>query len=142
MVVSWKTIVASILCPVCFGAVETIKHLFASCLDFIDIWSLFAIWWGFYLPGHIYVQSLFSCYDSVMLRRCQRMIFDAVILTMFWSIWNFRNTRLYGTVPLKKYFLFDGVVDKAFFWVFNRCYKTKLGWTAWLHNLTLTYILI
>lgn len=43
------------------------------------------------------------------------MIFDAVILTMFWSIWNFRNTRLYGTVPPKKYFLFDGVVDKAFF---------------------------
>ncbi|KAL7607552.1 hypothetical protein Lser_V15G19875 [Lactuca serriola] len=127
-------LVETIMCPICSCLVETVHHLFVGCSDLMDIWTRIAIWWGLNLPDPITIHSLLSWSDIVTLRASQRKIFDAVVITTFWCIWNFRNAIIFGTVIPKKALFFDDVVHKAFFWISNRCKKAKLGWSTWLHN--------
>lgn len=110
---------------------ESIDHIFAGCTELIDIWRRWAIRWNVQLPNQLSIISLISWADSITLRGGQRKAFDAVILTIFWCIWNFRNSTVFGMVTPRKSFLFVEIVDRAFFWIPNRCSKTKFGWTPW-----------
>ena len=122
--------------------IDTVDHLFSRCSELIDIWSRIAIWWGVQTPAQITVQSLLSCSDSIALRDGQRKVFQAVIFTSFWYLWNFCNNLVVGKILPRKSNIFDDIVHKTFFSISNRCRKAKFGWSSWLHNPTSTTLLM
>ena len=115
--------VDSILCPVCSVAVESIDHLFVGCSNLVELWARVAIWWGLDTPNVVSVTSLLDWADSLRIKSSQKKVFDAVIVTSLWVLWNFRNNLIFGTSPPKKTSIFDEIVDRTFFWVSNRCKK-------------------
>ncbi|KAL7587905.1 hypothetical protein Lser_V15G40076 [Lactuca serriola] len=125
----------SILCPVCSAMIESIDHLFFGYSELIDLWNRVALWWGVHVPQHLSIDSLLFWSNSFSWRSGQRKVFDAVIMTTLWCIWNFRNSILFGTELPMKSIIFDEMVKNSYFWVVNRCSKANIGWTNWLHNL-------
>lgn len=105
------------------------------------IWRRISISWNVQLPDQLTISSLCSWADSAKMRRGQRKALDAVILTTFWCLWNFRNSIVFGTANPRKSILFDDIIDRSFFWITNRISKTKIGWTPWLHNPILASIM-
>lgn len=103
------------MCPICTCAVETTDHIFTGCFELIDIRVRISISWGLSLPAQLSVQSLINWSDDVNLRRGQRKVFDAVIITSFWCICYFFNISIFVTILAKKSLLFDEVVEKSFF---------------------------
>ncbi|XP_023728374.1 uncharacterized protein LOC111876074 [Lactuca sativa] len=126
--------VDSILCPVCSSIVETVEHIFANCSDLIALLSRIAIWWGVNCPSQLTVDSLFNWADSTTWKICQHKAFDAVILTTFWCIWNFRNNVIFRAKTPKKSLIFDDVVHKSYVWISSRCSKANISWSSWLHS--------
>ncbi|KAL4563350.1 hypothetical protein LXL04_027391 [Taraxacum kok-saghyz] len=127
-------LVDSIMCPVCSVAVETMEHLLAGCNQLLEIWGRIAIWWGVDRPDVISVASLLDWAVSLRINASQRKVFDAVIITTFWVLWNFRNNTVFGGSPPKKASIFDDIVNRSFFLVANRSKKTSLSWGSWLQN--------
>ena len=71
--------------------------------------------------------SLLEWSDSLRFKSSQKKVFDAVIVTSLSVLWNFRNNTLFGNSSPKKSNIFDEIVDRAYFWISNRC-KKKIGW--------------
>lgn len=67
------------------------------------------------MPDLFSIPSLIAWPDLVTLRGGQRKALEVVILTTFWSFWNFRNVIVFGTVILGKLILIDDDVDRVFF---------------------------
>lgn len=134
--------VESIIYPVFRNAVETIDHIFTGCTDLLDIWKRVAIWWNVLLPNQASIPSLSSWAEFDLMRSSQRKAFVAVVLKTFWSIWNFRNSMVFGTTIPRKFILFDDIIDRLYFWISNRCNKAKLSRTSSLHNPALAYSLL
>ena len=127
-------LIDSILCPVCGIGVETIDHIFAGCSQLKEVWCRIAIWWGVDTPQEWSVQSIFEWPEVLRAKDGQRKAFEAVLLTTFWVLWNFRNASVFDPSPPKKASILDDVVDRSFFWVSNRCKNRRINWGMWLQN--------
>ncbi|KAL7618666.1 uncharacterized protein LOC111916698 [Lactuca sativa] len=130
------------MCPLCSVAVETIDHLFVGCRELLEIWSRIPIWWDVRLPDRFAIDDIMRWVDSTSLKIGQRKAFDAVIISAFWCLWNFRNNFVFGPTIPRKSDLFDAIVERTFFWISNRSSKSRIGWTSWLHNPVLASILM
>ncbi|KAL4555229.1 hypothetical protein LXL04_037840 [Taraxacum kok-saghyz] len=93
----------------------------------VEVWARVAIWWGVDRPNVASVASLLEWSDSLRFKSSQKKVFDAVIVTTLWVLWKFRNNTLFGNNSPKKSNIFDEIVDRAYFWISNRC-KKKIGW--------------
>lgn len=103
------------MCLVCLSEVETIDHLFVRCRELIDIWRRIVIWWDVRLPDQFTISKLITWSHLVPLRGGQRKAFDALVLSTFWCVWNFRNSTIFGMVLPRKSLIFDEVVVMVFF---------------------------
>ena len=126
--------VDSIGCPVCGLSVESVNHIFADCSLLREVWHRLAIWWGVDLPREASLRSYVEWSSKIVGSSGQRKAFEAVIITTFWVLWNFRNQSIFALNPPKKASIFDEVVDRSFFWVSNRCRNRNVSWGMWLQN--------
>ena len=100
----------STLCPMCLQAPETVQHVFAGCKEIDGIWALIAGWWNVVTPSSCLVDQLIRWEDNISFSAMRRKCFDAVIITAFWVLWNFRNANIFGTVKPKSSAIFDDIV--------------------------------
>ena len=112
---SRRIILDSTLCPMCLEAPETVQHVFAGCKEIDGIWPLIARWWDVVTPSSCSVDSLIRWDDKISFSAMRRKCFNAVIITAFWVLWNFRNANIFGTVKPKSSPIFDDVVDRSYF---------------------------
>ena len=127
-------VMESTLCPMCVEAPETVQHVFAGCKEIDGIWPLIARWWDVVITSSCSVDSLIRWADNISFSAMRRKCFDAVIITAFWVLWNFRNANIFGTVKPKSSAIFDDIVGRSYFWICNRWKNCKLNWGVWLQN--------
>lgn len=95
------------LCTYCSIFMETV-HVFLGC----EVISVF----GRCLLGGGSLMSRLR----VPWRCLQRKCFDAMMITTFWVLWNFRSAQVFGMVKSKALVIFDYIVFRLFFKIFNR----------------------
>lgn len=130
----------SILCPSCMAEVETVVHIFTECSSLVVIWDRIIICWGLEVPCSISFHSIIHWSDLVWFTSGQRKVFEAVVFTCFWILWNFINSLIFGTTSPWRLAIFYYVVDMSYFWTTIRSRKAKINWVDWLRNPTLTCI--
>lgn len=53
----------------------------------------------------------------------KKNILDVVFYVTWWSIWEFRNSRMFGISKPKAARVFDNIVSKSYFWCNTICKK-------------------
>ena len=104
-------------------------------------WTLIARWWDVVIPSSCSVDLLIRWADNISFSAMRRKCFDAVIITAFCVLWNFRNANIFGTVKPKSSTIFNEIVGRSYFWICNRWKNCKLIWGVWLQNPAFTCIL-
>ncbi|GJR98683.1 RNA-directed DNA polymerase, eukaryota, reverse transcriptase zinc-binding domain protein [Tanacetum coccineum] len=123
----------STLCPVCNEAVETDQHLFLDCDIAQHLWKLIIKWWGLKdYPKDIL--GIVTWADSVSLPTKVKFIFDAVVLITNWSIWCYRNRRIFDLNPPRKDTLEANIKTLSFSWITYRNVKFNLDWNVWIYD--------
>ncbi|GKD04888.1 ethylene-responsive transcription factor ERF105-like protein, partial [Tanacetum coccineum] len=121
------------LCPVCNEAVETDQHLFLDCDIAQHIWKLIIKWWGLKdYPKDIL--GIVTWADSVSLPTKVKLIFDAVVLITNWSIWCYRNRRIFDLNPPRKDTLEANIKTLSFSWITYRNVKFNIDWNVWIYD--------
>ncbi|GKA49915.1 RNA-directed DNA polymerase, eukaryota, reverse transcriptase zinc-binding domain protein [Tanacetum coccineum] len=121
-------------CPICDDALETSLHLFVECDFYKSIWEWFTKWWGFddYLKS---LADLISWADSTDLPCSTKTCFDAVIQTMLWLIWRFRNRTCFDSKPQRKDTIGNDILIHSHTWIASRNRrKLNLVWLDWIVN--------
>ncbi|GJX21375.1 pentatricopeptide repeat-containing protein [Tanacetum coccineum] len=75
--------------------------------------------------------------DSVSLPTKVKPIFDVVVLITNWSIWRYRNRRIFDLKPQRKDTLEAEIKSLSFSWITYRNVKFNLDWNVWICDLIL-----
>ncbi|GJR77917.1 RNA-directed DNA polymerase, eukaryota [Tanacetum coccineum] len=125
--------IQSIACGNCNSGVETDYHLFFSCDLAKDITRLILRWWevpevDFESYGHWR-----NWLVNVRLPPKNKYMFEGVFYVLWWTLWSFRNNKIFGGKIQSKAILFDDVTCKSFHWCRARSRK-MFSWIDWLKN--------
>ncbi|GJS19411.1 RNA-directed DNA polymerase, eukaryota, reverse transcriptase zinc-binding domain protein [Tanacetum coccineum] len=123
--------VPSIVCPVCQVGVETINHLFFSCLIASVIVSKIQVWWGLLVFRLYSYQDWLNWLGELKIRREMKDYLEGTMLVSWWIIWNYRNKLIFSSDVPAKAPLFDLIVHYAFLWC-NARGRRKINMVDWL----------
>jgi len=118
----------SLLFVQCVWKLQSCTTRFVGYKEIEGIWPLIARWWDVVIPSSCSVDSLIRWADNISFSAMRRKCFDAVIITAFWVLWNFRNANIFGTVKPKSSAIFYDIVGRSYFWICNRWKNVKLNW--------------
>ncbi|GKC63978.1 RNA-directed DNA polymerase, eukaryota, partial [Tanacetum coccineum] len=106
--------VVSLSCLVCDCGSETIHHSLWFCSLATTVWNRVLVWLDLPSPNFANIQDLYSWLDDLHISSNRRATLKVICGVVLWSLWNFRNETIFGTVPPKRSFLFDKIVDCSF----------------------------
>ncbi|GJV71267.1 hypothetical protein Tco_1491262 [Tanacetum coccineum] len=117
----------------CSYQMETDYHLFFSCDLAKDITRLILRWWevpevDFESYGHWR-----NWLVNVRLPPKNKYMFEGVFYVLWWTLWSFRNNKIFGGKIQSKAILFDDVTCKSFHWCRARSRK-MFSLIDWLKN--------
>ncbi|GKD79807.1 RNA-directed DNA polymerase, eukaryota, reverse transcriptase zinc-binding domain protein [Tanacetum coccineum] len=124
--------VGSTFFPICQADVETINHVFFSCVMALDMWAMLARWWELDIPVCANIMEWFEWLGSLHVSYKAKSILEGVGATLIWSIWSFRNRLIFSNPPPKKAVLLDSIVSQSYFWISTRNPKFSINWVDWL----------
>ena len=117
-------------CPVCNDEIETSQHLLIDCAIAKSSWILVSRWWGFHdYPKDL--PSLIKWADNTNLPTKSARIFDAVVQTTLWAIWNLRNRICFDAKPPRKDLVGDDIKLFSHLWISHRSRNCKPCWLNW-----------
>ncbi|GJS69973.1 zinc finger, CCHC-type containing protein [Tanacetum coccineum] len=120
----------SISCPVCNDEIETSQHLLIDCSIAKSSWILVSKWWGFHdYPKDL--PSLIKWADNTNLPTKSARIFDAVVQTTLWAIWNLRNRICFDSKPPRKDLIGNDIKLLSHLWISHRSRNCKPCWLNW-----------
>ncbi|PWA57055.1 RNA-directed DNA polymerase, eukaryota, Reverse transcriptase zinc-binding domain protein [Artemisia annua] len=127
---------ASLLCPLCDEATETIDHVLYECILARRIWLKCWRWWGIVVPTY------FSIKDTIFRSLAQtdsKLVSKAlqgVFYVLMWSIWKWRNRVVHASNNEKDAILIEDIFSQiqqlSLLWISNRCKKFNLDWGRWI----------
>ncbi|GJX34677.1 RNA-directed DNA polymerase, eukaryota, reverse transcriptase zinc-binding domain protein [Tanacetum coccineum] len=123
----------SISCGNCDLGVETSNHLFFTCDMAKQITRLIMRWWD--VP-ELEIDSYNDWRNwivNVRMPSKNKDMFEGVFYVMWWTLWIFRNNKIFGDKIPSKAMLFDDVICKSFHWCRARS-KMLFSWNDWLKN--------
>ncbi|GKF11065.1 RNA-directed DNA polymerase, eukaryota, reverse transcriptase zinc-binding domain protein, partial [Tanacetum coccineum] len=94
----------SILCPSCINIVETCVHSLITCDLARSVWDKTFIWWKRRVINAFSIDEFFSSNGNVNVPIFLDRIWQAVIWTTGYFIWNERNARVFGNKISNKIF--------------------------------------
>ncbi|XP_021979513.1 uncharacterized protein LOC110875619 [Helianthus annuus] len=90
-------------CVLCEADSETAIHLFTGCIFSSEIWARVALWCKL-APLFVFdVKDLLSLAETQTKTKQERYILRGIIFTTMWTIWNERNSRVFGGKPPENY---------------------------------------
>ncbi|GJT38915.1 RNA-directed DNA polymerase, eukaryota [Tanacetum coccineum] len=122
----------SILCQSCGTAVESTSHIFFKCNLAKEIFHKITSWWDVDYVELSSYQDWFGWMSNLRLSSKHKSVIEGISYTMWWTIWNFRNTSIFGSKLQHKVSLFDDIVSRSFYWCKFRC-KASFSWLEWLN---------
>ncbi|GJT65994.1 hypothetical protein Tco_1017474 [Tanacetum coccineum] len=81
----------------------------ASC-----IWDRVFRWLDINRPVFSNIEDIFTWIDSLTIRLNRRKVLDAILVTVLWVIWRYRNNKIFGLVKMNRSNIFDDVVSIVF----------------------------
>ena len=80
-----------------------------------DIWKQIGRWWGLDIPEFNSNSDWIGWFLSVRLKKLELPCLEAVVQTVLWAIWCFRNETLFRLSKPKKGELWEKIVTLSFF---------------------------
>nr|GEZ39232.1 RNA-directed DNA polymerase, eukaryota [Tanacetum cinerariifolium] len=109
--------VNSLLCPTCNSSDEDVSYSLFSCPLAVDISRLVCHWWDMvWMPYSSYSEWL-SWFKSIRMGSKIKGMFEGVLYTSWWCIWNFRNQMIFAPSKPRKAMIFDDIVERSFYGV-------------------------
>ena len=62
-----------------------------------------------------------------------KQIFEGICYIVWWFVWKWRNTKIFGQEDHAKANVLDEVTSRSFLWIRSRC-KTSFSFIDWLKN--------
>ncbi|GJY15770.1 RNA-directed DNA polymerase, eukaryota [Tanacetum coccineum] len=130
----------SILCQSCGTVVESTSHIFFKCNLAKEIFHKITSWWDVDYVELSSYQDWFDWMSNLRLSSKHKSVIEGISYTMWWTIWNFRNTSIFGSKLQHKASLFDDIVFRSFYWCkfrYTLIYDYDL--TVGIHRLIFLY---
>ncbi|GJV58676.1 peroxidase N-like protein [Tanacetum coccineum] len=121
----------SVLCPTCYGDVETEDHVFVSCMLSVDLWEDIFKLWDIPCTPILTVEEAINLANRVPLEAKKTKIFDVVVQTTMWHHWNYRNNMVFSRKRPNKSLLVNDIKLSSFTWFSSRDRKPSLNWIDW-----------
>nr|GEW56233.1 RNA-directed DNA polymerase, eukaryota [Tanacetum cinerariifolium] len=107
-----RTVLDSILCPICNTGVESSSHLFFTCNLARQLSCKISQWWVTPFAEVNSYDEWRSWLVSLRLSSKHKLILKGVFYVMWWHIWSYRNKLLFDSkIPLKA-MIFDEIVSR------------------------------
>ncbi|GJX53515.1 RNA-directed DNA polymerase, eukaryota, reverse transcriptase zinc-binding domain protein, partial [Tanacetum coccineum] len=117
----------SILCPSCNASSETTSHIFFGCPMVKVIYNYIASWWDINILEFSSYEDWLSWLASLRMSSKIKTLLEGVFYVIWWSIWNFRNCSIFGSILPSKSRILDDIVTRSFTWCSSRC-SSNFGW--------------
>ncbi|XP_071739395.1 uncharacterized protein [Rutidosis leptorrhynchoides] len=127
-------VVPNLLCSSCSSHIEDLPHVFFDCEITVSVWSYIASWIDMTLPVWNSVEELWQWIMSSSQQPVKVIILEAICYATIWTLWRFRNGRIFDPSKFKKCFILDTIVLSSFDWISSRYKKANLNWIVWLQN--------
>ncbi|XP_071712806.1 uncharacterized protein [Rutidosis leptorrhynchoides] len=121
----------SIVCPICSNGREIRDHLFFDCSVSTALWAKVCIWLNCNMPSFQSWDYFISWIDGSRLSHINKDRIKAVVITLFWVLWRFRNGIVFNDTFCNRCNLFDFVMSLSFTWIKNRGHLVS-NWNSWL----------
>ncbi|GKC39730.1 RNA-directed DNA polymerase, eukaryota [Tanacetum coccineum] len=126
----------SISCGNCDSGVETATHLFFACDLAKQITRSIMRWWDVPEMDYESYNDWRTWMINVRLPPKHKCMLEGVFYVEWWTLWNFRNNKIFGDKRSSKAMIFDDITCKSFHWCRARS-KVLFSWNDWLKNPTL-----
>ncbi|GJV59705.1 RNA-directed DNA polymerase, eukaryota, reverse transcriptase zinc-binding domain protein [Tanacetum coccineum] len=82
----------------------------------------------------LFCPDFYKWLDDLHISSPRKSILEVICGVVLWSLWNFRNELIFGTVPPKRCTLIDKIVDYSYRWYSTRNKLSSITWNNWLRN--------
>nr|GEY35396.1 RNA-directed DNA polymerase, eukaryota [Tanacetum cinerariifolium] len=123
----------SIACGICDLGAETSKHLFFSCSVARQMFRMISRWWDLSYADVESYEDWVGWLASTRIPSNNKLMLEGVFYVLWWSLWVFRNKKIFDATSPRQETLFDELVSKSYYWCRSRC-KTKFSLNDWLKN--------
>ncbi|XP_071714517.1 uncharacterized protein [Rutidosis leptorrhynchoides] len=120
-----------IRCLLCSYRVESLNHTLFSCEIALEIWSMVRIWVDIPIPFFENWLEWLSWHQGWTGSSRQKMRLYAIVATLSWILWRYRNAFLFDPGKMKKQELYDLIRLYSYNWCKDRG-KDCISWTDWL----------
>ena len=79
------------------------------------------------------MKSGYHGFTDIRISKHGKSLLEGVFYVMWWEIWRFRNSLVFGLIVPKKETLFDDIVTLTYVRFSNRC-KPTFNWVTWIKN--------
>ncbi|XP_071694335.1 uncharacterized protein [Rutidosis leptorrhynchoides] len=110
----------TVVCPVCNNGVESKDHLFFTCEVASDLWRKVRLWLDCDMHTFLPWDSFISWLEGISLPTSSKNQVVAIIVTLLWAIWRYRNGLVFNNVFCNLSSLFDIIRLLSFRWIKNR----------------------
>ncbi|XP_071708401.1 uncharacterized protein [Rutidosis leptorrhynchoides] len=107
-------------CPTCDCIVEDVEHTFFSCPLARDIWRRVRLWLDVdFIDFNLWNGWLCWFENWVASAQFKNRTY-AIVATLVWVLWRYRNGVIFSVTPTKKEELFDSIRSFSFAWISSR----------------------
>lgn len=105
-----------VLCLSCEKNHEDVIHTFLKCEIVLALWFLVARWCELQILIFSEVDEIFDRLDIMLFMISRRKWMKAIILTLFWVTWRFRNSIIFGSNSTRKDSFGELIQNNSFQW--------------------------
>lgn len=125
--------IMSLECVNCEVGIETTNHLFFTCDMAKNLSQLIARWWDVPFTDCDSYADWKTWIDNVKMPKKNKNMFEGIFFVMWWSLWNFRNKKMFQDKFISKATFFDEIICNSYYWCRYRS-KTMFSWDDWFKN--------
>ena len=121
----------------CNAREESLDHVMALCSTTRLVAAYMARWIEWWSVNEASAQALWTaiCNDNIKEDPFSKLVRKAICVAFFWTMWRFRNDKVFNGKLVKEREICDQVQFLAINWIRGRCTLGKfLSWDNWICN--------
>lgn len=123
--------VPSVVCSDFNDDLEYIYHHLIRCEVAANIWTFFERWCDVVIPNFAEIKDMVVWIDSLLLSVAKQSTVEAIVMIMWWLLWNFRNDIIFNGQKIKRIMLIASLINYLYNWFVCRNKKLSISRVAW-----------
>ncbi|KAJ0702066.1 putative RNA-directed DNA polymerase [Helianthus annuus] len=119
------------LCPICKSEMETVEHLFTSCVTAVVLWQKISRWCRIPPVFAFSFKDLVEIHKGSSISIKEKPIIQGIIFVSCWCLWLARNRALFSGITVKVEDVFSEVRSLGFLWFKHRSKHRSISWSDW-----------